>query len=1048
MSQSEIIFRAAPGSPCDVCGSESSGCSRLADGARFCRGTPLDTQAFTKLKDTNNAGFAVYRRTEETSAGKRSKGRKAKSLPSLPPAPPVAPAEPTTKPKPEIDWAERCARFADAEHFPPERRSQLAEQLGVPVEAIAELPGVGVNGYDGLGANDVNATFPERDEFGAVVGLTERRPHSKPKHYFHPGGSRGLTIPRFALDTLKLVFVVEGATDTLALCGAGIDAIGRPGAEGKTALLAAWLGGLPSDTEVIVVGENDEKADGKTPGRDGAIKVARELTKALGREVRWTLPPVGSKDVREWLQSNTSSRDRTEWQRAGSELRQLLIDAANPVPVDAAATPTTDQTGTDELPDDPARWDRTPDNAKRIASGFLTTLSKPDEPLKLRFWRSEFYLWERGAYRNIDVVDLRSRLINFVEQDAEHVYSLELSAWNRKSSDGRGPAPKIRNTTIALVKNIMQAFEGLTWLDSHIEAPSWINGSTGPDPRDLVSCANGIVNTRTGELLPPTPDYFTHAATSFGFDPQAPRAERWGQFLVDIWGETPEQIDSLQEWFGYLLTADTSMQKLLFLLGPPRAGKGTIGRVIEELVGRRNAISPKLSSLTTNFGLAPLLNKTVGIVSDLRLSESIDVHTVVENLLSITGEDTFTVDRKFLSVVTAKLPTRLVVMSNELPRLGDTSGAIYTRMILLRLTKSFLGKEDSGLTDRLLQELPAVFNWSIDGLKRLRERGRFVQPEFGSPLIQQMKDVGSPVGAFVRECCVVGVEEKVVISELYDKWKTWCKDNGRKDAGTIQVFGRNLVGTVSELTVRKLGGHRSTDRRKYYFGIRIRDEFEGDLDDDYELRPQSRPECVTDLECYEDAKNDYKKQYQTDIFSIASPASPINTEIPPIHAQAPAHTPTPAHPPTHTHEPHPRNYGDAGDANNCQNEYATIPSTEQGSAAPSHWGRNGAAVGDAADDGDDLYASLKMDFTELPCGSGMETVSLSGVTYHIVTPELMAQFESHEDEIAQSPPANRKEFLDGMARIWAYVSRRYTLGQIATARRKRENSIKSELVTT
>lgn len=1039
MSQSEVVARASVGNPCDVCGSESSGCSRLADGARFCRGTPLDTEAFTKLKDTDNAGFAVYRRAEETAAGKTKRGKgRGKKLPSLPPAPPVAPAESTTRSKPEIDWSKRCETFADDEHFPPERQSQLAEQLGVPVEAIAELPGVGANGYDGIGENDVNAIFPERDQFGAVIGLTERRPNSKPKHYFHPGGSRGLTIPRLGLDTPKLVFVVEGATDTLALCGAGIDAVGRPGAEGKTALLAAWLGGLPSDTEIIVVGENDEKPDGKTPGRDGAIKVARELTTALGRVVRWTLPPVGSKDVRDWLRSNTSSLDSAEWLRAGNELREALVAAANSVLIDDPTT--TDQVDQaaklDEdngRTDDPATWDCTPDNPLRLAEGFLATQAGPGGELLLRYWRSEYYRWFGGAYRHVEEVELECQLVAYVHADAARVHGLELVAWNRKSSDGRGPAPKIRNVTTGLIRNVVQAFRSLVVLSSSIDAPAWIDGCTGPEPVDLVVCSNGIVDTRTGDLLPPNPRFFTFAATTFEYQPDNTECPNLHKFFADIWSDTPDQIDSLQEWIGYLLTADTSMQKMLFMLGPPRAGKGTIARLIEELVGKNNVISPKLSKLSDNFGLAPLLNKTVATVSDLRLSDTLDSHSIVENLLSITGEDTFTCDRKFLSVVTAKLPTRFVILSNELPRLNDSSGAIYTRMILLRFTESFLGREDLNLTRKLIAELPAIFNWSLVGLRRLRERGRFVQPVGGKELLQQMKDVGSPISVFVRECCEVKNGVHVLVKELYDRWCDWCRENGRKEPGAVQIFGRNLTSVSLKIRMRRLGS--DGNRERCYTGIRLLSASErreqADLDDTSAI---ASARVRNDSEIADVAKH-CKNQCQTDLFSTTSSTSAINEVNPPLmRTGAQAHAHAPMH--THTHMQYPpQSIADVADVSNYENLDSTNSSVKPTSSRPQPPIENGDAVADVISDEVDLYVTLRLDFLELPRGTGLEVLVISGVTHYLITPTVMVFLESFEEQFDGGElAAQRAEFLTAMERVWSYVSARYTLPEIALAR--------------
>jgi putative DNA primase/helicase len=55
------------------------------------------------------------------------------------------------------------------------------------------------------------------------------------------------------------------------------------------------------------------------------------------------------------------------------------------------------------------------------------------------------------------------------------------------------------------------------------------------------------------------------------------------------------------------LSGDTSLQKLLMVVGPKRSGKGTIGRVLTGLLGVHNTAAPTLASLTTNFGLAPLI---------------------------------------------------------------------------------------------------------------------------------------------------------------------------------------------------------------------------------------------------------------------------------------------------------------------------------------------------------------------------------------------------------------------------------------------------------
>ena len=133
------------------------------------------------------------------------------------------------------------------------------------------------------------------------------------------------------------------------------------------------------------------------------------------------------------------------------------------------------------------------------------------------------------------------------------------------------------------------------------------------------------------------------------------------------------------------------------------------------------------------------------MVNDARLSGRSDTAVVVERLLSISGEDALTVDRKHTEAVTCKLPTRILLITNELPRLGDASGALANRMLVLRLRQSFLGKENPRLTDRLLGELPGILRWSIEGWQRLRERGRFAQPNSGETMLAELHELSSPV---------------------------------------------------------------------------------------------------------------------------------------------------------------------------------------------------------------------------------------------------------------------------------------------------------------
>ena len=99
---------------------------------------------------------------------------------------------------------------------------------------------------------------------------------------------------------------------------------------------------------------------------------------------------------------------------------------------------------------------------------------------------------------------------------------------------------------------------------------------------------------------------------------RAPAA--WLAFLEELWPDDPESIAALQEFFGYVISGRLDLHKILLIVGPTRGGKGTIARILGKLIGPANVAGPTLSSLSGDFGLAPLIGKPLAVISDARLS--------------------------------------------------------------------------------------------------------------------------------------------------------------------------------------------------------------------------------------------------------------------------------------------------------------------------------------------------------------------------------------------------------------------------------------------
>jgi len=369
----------------------------------------------------------------------------------------------------------------------------------------------------------------------------------------------------------------------------------------------------------------------------------------------------------------------------------------------------------------------------------------------------------------------------------------------------------------AQISAVVGALETAT-IEEGLSPPIWLSDDKG-DPHDYVAMKNGLLHISSRTLLPHTPEYFTLNVLPFDYEADGQPVE-WLKFLDSIWEDDQESKETLQEMMGYLLTADNRYQKMFLLLGPKRSGKGTISRIVNELLGTSNVSGASLSNLTTNFGVAPLIGKLAAIIPDARIGGKANKHTIVEKLLMISGGDKVDVDRKNQKHWSGVLKARIVMMTNEIPQLGDSAGALASRFIVLKMYNSFYGIEDHDLKGRLLEEMPQIFSWALDGLERLRERGRFIQPLSAASDVEQLEELNSPLLDFVNSHCDLGPEHSSQKEVLYQKYLQWCREQGYSYPKTLAVFARDLKSAFPKITPGRPG--TGDNRKNVFYGIRIK----------------------------------------------------------------------------------------------------------------------------------------------------------------------------------------------------------------------------------
>jgi putative DNA primase/helicase len=364
----------------------------------------------------------------------------------------------------------------------------------------------------------------------------------------------------------------------------------------------------------------------------------------------------------------------------------------------------------------------------------------------------------------------------------------------------------------------LAAYRNLVHISDDIEPPCWldehgrVDESREPRPENVIAFRNGNLDIATGLLHPPSPLFFNFNAVDLEYDPDAPKPVHWILFLKKIFSEAANankphemegrrnwrqgwrQILLLQEIMGYLLSLDVSQEKAFLLIGPARSGKGTIVNVLRGMLPVDCVADPSFRSLGERFGLWPLINKQLAVIDDLRVgSNPKDQEALIEVLLRITGRGTFTIDRKNKPAWHGKLPIKLVFISNVVPTLLDDAAAIAGRFIVLKTQQSYDGHVQKDLFEKVLRpELPGILLWALEGLRRLRKRGKLRETAISRAGRQQLADLANPVVAFLRECCrldVNGVEKK---ADVRRHWQSFASKNGYKDMDEGQ-FSKSLM---------------------------------------------------------------------------------------------------------------------------------------------------------------------------------------------------------------------------------------------------------------
>jgi len=431
-----------------------------------------------------------------------------------------------------------------------------------------------------------------------------------------------------------------------------------------------------------------------------------------------------------------------------------------------------------------------------------------------------FYEWDGKVWCVRTVAEVEDGLWTMLE-DAKEIVS---------EKEGVQVAERF-HPDINKVRNVRRALEAIT--RGEFEAiPTWLGGGGDkPDIGHVIAFKNCLVDVRasaaklreTGKMeyvvVERGREFFSPCVAPVEFKEKA-LCPTW-ESCMEEWGAGDEKWTELRErMYGYALMGTRKYAKWLLEYGKVRGGKGSGTRVLKRLLPHPMFFGVKMEELADGFGL-----DGVDVCSVLCISEASDLDNrtgerVSSLLKSVLGEDTLTVNAKYLrqkkDVVIRALP---IVQSNQMLTLPNTARGLSSKMVALGFENSFEGREDFELGRKLDGELAGIARRFVDAAIRLEAeedpRKKFEMPGSSQDVIRKFDRESNLFDAFLDDCFVKNRGGWVHNDKVRELRRWWEKENGYtiRDNRRAQVSQMHFPKKLCELSSWGVSQTRGEEKR-------------------------------------------------------------------------------------------------------------------------------------------------------------------------------------------------------------------------------------------
>ncbi len=251
-------------------------------------------------------------------------------------------------------------------------------------------------------------------------------------------------------------------------------------------------------------------------------------------------------------------------------------------------------------------------------------------------------------------------------------------------------------------------------------------------------------------------------------------------------------IDFIQEMFGNLLMPSLESSSAYFLVGSGANGKSKLLNVIIKLFGRNYLTTSSIETLTTDkFAMASLVGKKINVCNE---DESKFVKA--DKFKALVTGDPVDAQYKFGDFFHFIPRVKFLFSSNDTPTFNSINEGLVRRLKIIPFNAYFGPHDKKTIHDldfRLANELPGIVAWAIEGAKKIKAKNyqHTIPPQMETAL-EEFKDEASSAVAFFREKYIVTSNGFTSNDAMYDYYKTWCIDNGKKQMSKAK-FGKDIL---------------------------------------------------------------------------------------------------------------------------------------------------------------------------------------------------------------------------------------------------------------